>query len=729
MRVLAAPSFVLLLFAFDGATGMAQEPTVSVQFAPDARIDLDGRLTERAWQDAGRIPELFQQEPNPGQPTAFKTQVRILTDGESLYIGVLAVDPRPERIAVHSMRRDSEMEGDDTFSVVLDTFGDRRSAFLFRINPAGARQDGLIDSSGELSLDWDGIWDAAVHRTADGWTAEIEIPSKTLRFSRDRETWGFNAERFVARDLLTLRWAGTTLDARLTDLRRAGRLTGAQVMKQGLGLSITPFALADGDTGVGEAAAELEGDAGLDVTYSFTPQLSAVGTINTDFAETEVDARQVNLTRFPLFFPEKRTFFLEGSNQFDFAAGLEENFIPFFSRRVGLVAGREVPIIGGLKLVGRQGNLGIGLLDVQTQDLEDVGGMELAPGSNLFAGRFTYDANDELRLGAILTNGNPGSAEENTLVGADLNWATSSFLGDRNLRLSGWTTRSYGDLREGQRSGWGIAAFYPNDLWDLQAHVFQFGAALDPALGFLPRPGTRRYRVEANWQPRPTAAWLEWMRQYFVEFRYIRVDDLEGNEESWLIWTAPIKFLTEDGEDIELNFLPQGESLDAPFEIDEGVVIPPGTYNFNRYRVTVRSSTSRPWRLGARVWFGGFFGGHLTTLETLASLTTLSHHLRLSFEMENNWGDLPQGTVSKNIWKFRATYDANPDLSFSSFTQFDTESHVVGMNNRFRWIIEPGKELFVVWNRGWEKREGGGFFRLDQAFERVTVKLSWTLRP
>lgn len=620
------------------------------------------------------------------------------------------------------------MDGDDSISIVLDTFGDRRTAFLFRINPAGARQDGLIDAAGAVTLDWDGIWDAAVARESTGWSAEITIPSRTLSFNPNRTNWGVNVERHVARDLLTLRWVGTTLDSKLTDLRRAGTLAGANAMKQGLGLSITPFTLAS--TQIQRNSATADADVGVDLTYSFTPQLSSVLTVNTDFAEAEVDERQINLTRFDLFFPEKRDFFLQGSNQFIFGEKLDDGgqldseFIPFFSRRVGLVEGEEVPIVAGYKMVGKEGKFGVGVLDVLTDETDTV------PDANLFVGRFTYDAADKLQIGTIVTDGDPGVARDNTLLGLDATWRTSTLRGSKNFIANVWGTRSSGDIPEGQPSGWGVGIFYPNDLWDLEARVFEFGDALDPALGFLPRPGTRNYRAEVNWQPRPRAAWLDWMRQYFVEVRYFQVDDLDGNNESWLLWTAPVKFLTESGDEFELNYLPQGETLKEPFEVSEGVVIPPGEFDFERFRATLRTSAARAWNLMARVWFGDFFDGTLTTLETSAGLSVLKSRLNFAFEGENNWGNLPQGDFDRKLYRIRAGYDFNPDLRIASFIQYDSDSDVLGSNTRLRWIITPGRELFVIWNRGASSElESPTVGQRTTTSNEVSVKLSWTLRP
>lgn len=295
--------------------------------------------------------------------------------------------------------------------------------------------DGLISGPGELSLDWDGIWDVATRRGPSGWTAEIVVPAQTLAFRKGESRWGFNVERFVPRDRTTLRWSGTTLDSLIDDVSRAGALEGVGALEQGLGLSVSPYALARFRSNRDSDHRTFGGTSGGDVSYNLTPQLAGVLTVNTDFAETEVDTRQVNLTRFSLFFPEKRAFFVEGANLFQFGLGLDDLFIPFYSRRIGLFEGRLAPIDAGVKVLGYAGRFGLALLDVETGD--GAG----APGTNLFAGRVTYDADSHLRLGAAGTSGNPDGVHENSLGGIDAVWRTSTFAGDKNFSVGAWGAR------------------------------------------------------------------------------------------------------------------------------------------------------------------------------------------------------------------------------------------------------------------------------------------------
>ena len=707
-------------------------------------ITLDGHLDEPMWHDAP-VLKLVQQSPTPGAPTPYETEVRVIVTRDHIYFAFVCKDPNRRRIAVHTMQRDQNSEdakGDDTVSIVLDPYGDHRTGYFFRINAAGARTDGLVSDPESASLDWDGIWDARTARTPDGWSAEMVIPSRTLSFARSIDQWGLNIERFVPRNRLTLRWSSPTLDSFLYDLSRAGKLSGMGKLEQGKGLEFSPYATGRTRQIFPGGDRSWQGSIGGDLTWKITPQFVTVFTANTDFAETEVDTRQINLTRFPLFFPEKRAFFLEGANQYNFGLGLQNQdspqFIPFFSRRIGLLGGVQIPIDAGIKLNGRIGKWNVALLDVQTREaaVSPETTQELAlpstlvPGTNLLAGRVSYDFNENLRVGTVFTNGDPEGLRQNTLAGIDAVWRTSKFRGNKNFLVGAWSATTQGDVGPGSKIGWGFKVDYPNDLWDCSTSLNQYGDAFEPLLGFLARRNIRRAAVGCNYQPRPAKDGpFRWIRQEFFENQYVRYTDPQGIVESWEYFMAPINVRFESGDRFEFNWNPHGETLLAPFEIAPGVVIPPGSYDFTQWRLEAQTSAHRPLQFGTTTWFGTFFNGHLTQWQDYLKWTSPKGKVQLDFEVENDFGHLPEGNFVQRLWSLQGAYAWSPNLVLSSFVQYDTESQNLGTNTRLRWTIKPGNDLFIVWNRGWQRLVlSPSQTSIVPQSDVVAVKIRWTFR-
>ena len=514
-------------------------------------------------------------------------------------------------------------------------------------------------------------------------------------------------------------------------------MTGLSELEQGKGLEITPYATGKTRQIYGDDSRTWQGAVGGEVTWKITPQLVTVFTANTDFAETEVDARQINLTRFPLFFPEKRSFFLEGANQYVFGLNLNEQFIPFFSRNIGLLDGAQIPINAGVKLNGRVGKWNLAMLDVQTREttvsdqvVQDLGlPSNVVPSTNLFAGRVSYDFNENLRVGTIVTHGDPEARRNNTLVGIDAVWRTSKFRGNKNLQFGAWTATTQGDVGSGSKFGWGLSADYPNDLWDCAASVKQFGEALEPLLGFLPRPGTRRTSAFCAYQPRPSKTGpFRWIRQEFFENEYFRDTDPQGVVVSWEYFMAPINVRLETGDRFEFNWNPHGETLLAPFAISPNVIIPPGSYQFTRYRVEAQTSSHRPLQFGTTTWFGSFYNGDLTQWENYIKWTSPKGRVQLGAATENDFGHLPEGNFVQRLWQLDGTLAWTPNLVLTSFVQYDTESNNIGTNTRLRWTIKPGNDLFIVWNRGWNRIVTSPETSIVPQSDVIAVKVRWTFR-
>ena len=341
-------------------------------------ITIDGVLDEPIWTSAPKIGNLIQRQPFPGETPTEGTEVTLLRDDDNLYIGVRAFDSDADSVIGTQMARDASLNADDRIELLLDTFRDQRSAFYFATNPAGALVDGLAFANGQLNLEWDAIWRVRTSRSREGWSAEFAIPFKSLSFPSGRDVWGFNVARTIYRKLEDNRWSGAQLQTQFLQVSEAGQITNLGQLTQGIGLDLRPF-LAGSWLNLRTGGDDWKRKPGLDLFYNITPSLKLTATFNTDFGETEVDARQINLTRFSLLFPEKRAFFLEGAGVFSFAStgpdtpggipATGADVFPFFSRQIGLLAGQEVPIDAGVKLMGTAGRTEVGVLDVRTGDL------------------------------------------------------------------------------------------------------------------------------------------------------------------------------------------------------------------------------------------------------------------------------------------------------------------------------------------------------------------------
>jgi len=683
-------------------------------------VRVDGHLTEAAWASADSVDGLVEVEPEEGGRPAGRTVVRVLANPSELVIGIRADDPDPAGIVSYAIARDARLDNEDHIRLVLDTFLDGRSGYVFAVNPKGARYDALVANQGEgENADWDGIWEAAAARTADGWSAEIRIPVRSLAFGAGLDTWGFNVERRVQRLLETSRWASPSRDYRVTQTSRAGRLTGLPRFSLGVGVSVTPSVVGGLDRPDPGTDTDLTGDGSLDVTQRIGGNVLASLTVNTDFAETEVDTRQTNLTRFPVFFPEKRAFFLEGADIFDFGLGLgggrRTEFLPFFSRRIGLLEGEEVPLRVGGKVNGRLGQTSFGALAVRTGEVTG-----LTPGADVGVVRVRQNVLRESHVGVLGTFGDPTGAGDAWTAGADFTYQTSGFLGDRNFLAGVWALAAGTQGRAGDGTAVGFKVDYPNDLWDIAVTYRRVGDAFQPALGFVPRPGVHAAFVGINYTPRPDWPWL---RQAVHQLRLDGVADLDGEWESYSVFTAPINWRLESGDRAELNWVPEGERLTEPFEVADGVVLPAGEYHFTRWRLEWQFASKRRLSGQATWWFGSFYTGTLDQIQLRADWNP-GPILTLGVDAERNIGRLPEGDFTVDLVGVRGQLNLSPDLLVASLVQYDNESASLGSNTRLRWTFHPAGDLFVVYNHNVRDTLDRWAFESNQ----LLVKLRYTWR-
>ena len=721
----------LALFLVLSAAGQAAEVrAVRVSQGPK----IDGRLSDTVWQSAIPFADFRMAEPEPDSAPTEKTELRVLFDEANLYIGILCFDSEPARIAANTMAHDNaggsqehgmgfghgpQVASDDLIRVLIDPFQDKRTAYVFYVNPLGARSEGLA-YGGNPSLNWDGIWEAKSRVLETGWSAELRIPFKTISFKPGLSVWGINVERAIPRKMETIRLAGTTRDSNFNNPMEAASLTGIQGVRQGKGITFRPYGLASSQTGVpGAAGRDSHLDGGFDIYKNFTPNLVGAVSYNMDFAETEVDERRINLTRFPLFFPEKRMFFLEGSETFSFSSSV--SFMPFFSRRIGLYQGEQIPVRFGTKLYGKIGDINVSALDVQTGDYAGLAGR------NFFAARMTRNIFAESKVGVILTNGSP-TGGKNTLAGADFNCSTSKFLGNKNLMLAAWGASNWNDKTTGRHHGFGFRANYPNDLWNVETTYAFYGEALDPGLGYMMRQGIQTFYVRLAYQPRPSGGVLDRLvRQFFFQTSFDYYWDLAGNLETSRIMLTPLSFRTESGDRCQFEINPNRDVLPNEFEISRGVVLPRGSYDFTNVQFSFDSATRRPVVLNASYKLGEFYSGRLN--EATVGLTAkLDGYANVSFNVDFVRGRLPQGNFRENVYQFKADFFLSPDLGFMNYIQYDDISRELGWSARLRWQISPGNEIFLVYNKNWERRwdPAARFFPLE---DRGVLKISLSVRP
>jgi hypothetical protein len=725
VRVLAV---ILGLFVLGAVLRAEEIKAVRVKEGPK----VDGLLNDPAWQSASAITGFRMVEPRPGEDPSEKTEARVLYDDASLYIGVYCHDSEPGRISANTMAHDSgnvesymgyghapQTASDDVVRVLLDPFQDKRNAYVFFVNSRGARGEGLA-YAGSASLNWDGIWEAESRRLEDGWSTEIRIPFKTISFRPGLTVWGLNIERTIARKMEVIRLSGTTRDSNFNNPNEAAALQGIEGVKQGLGITFKPYGLASASKD-NLAAGTYQGalDGGFDLYKSFTPNLVGVASYNMDFAETEVDERRINLTRFPLFFPEKRMFFLEGSEVFSFSSSV--SFMPFFSRKIGLFEGSQIPVRFGTKLYGKIGNTNLAVLDVQTGAYGDLGGR------NLLAARMTQNIFAQSKVGWIFTNGSP-TGERNSLAGVDFNYSSSKFLGDKNIMLAAWGAYNWNEREEGRHHGFGFRADYPNDLWNVQTTYAYYGEALDPGLGYMMRQGIQTAFARVAFQPRPAGGFLgRFVRQFFFEASADYYWDLSGNLETSQIHASPLAFRTQSGERLGFSVVANRDVLSYDFEIAQGVVLPAGPYDFTSFRLDASTAGHRPVVVEAGYNFGEFYSGRYDDV-TLGLTLKFKGYATLAFDANLVRGRLPEGRFNENVYQVKADIFLSPDLGLMNYVQFDDISNTLGWSARLRWQISPGNEVFLVYNKNWERR-WDPMSRLVPLGDRGVIKISFSIRP
>lgn len=691
----------------------AQDATprsVAVERCATAPV-IDGVLEEEVWGSAPTHEMLVQVEPVQGAVPTQRTAFRLLRDDDHLYVGVWCFDTEPNLIRATQVQRDANLDPDARVEIILDTFGDKQNAFWFQIGPAGGKGDALISRAGSgFRKDWDGLFSASSSIDEHGWYAEFALPAATLSFDPASDGWRFNLRRFVRRNSEEARWSEPDPALRFFNSTNAGELTGLRGLTQGLGLDVRPFATANfvDDEDEGD---DFEADAGLDLFWRLSPATRLSVSLNTDFAEAEVDDRRVNLTRFSLFFPERRDFFLEDDGLFAFGSTRGNSVVPFFSRRIGLFDGEQVPIVAAAKLTNRTKDHAFGLLHVLTDSTDqlDDEGLSVARGTLFFG--------EQSEIGFLGTLGAPDGTRDAATYGADVALRTDEFLGDKNLSLSGYLVGSNEEAARGE--AWFLELDYPNDEVSARIRHWNVDEDFDPALGFVRRPGTRRTFAFADYRPRMYTA----VRSLDFGVSADHVEDQSGRTESERQRFTPFGVEWETGDRFVIDVAREREVLFEDFEISDGVTIPAGDYDWWNVGFDARTSDRRDISVGAEFEVGDFYNGESRELELDLEWRPNS---RVNFGVGYELRDiaLEQGAFDVHVGRLETIYNVSRDLSISSLVQYDSVSDDAALNARMRWIIEPGNELFVVLDQSWNVLGG----EVDPRSTSATVKLGWTFR-
>ncbi len=673
-------------------------------------LTVDGVLDDPVYDQVPAAEGFTQQEPDEGAPVSESTRVWVLYDADSLYVAADLEEHHPEEFMTNEMRRDNRNIGwGDSFSVILDTFYDRRNGVLFHTNAAGALYDAQVTDERNTNADWNTVWWVRTRRMDDGWTVEMRIPFRSLRYAGGgAQLWGINFRRLIKhtneRSFLTPtpqaydRWG-------LLRLSNAATLVGLEAPPGSRRMELKPYAIgSQTNAPLRDINDEWSGDVGADFKFGVTDGLTADVTWNTDFAQVEDDETQVNLSRFSLFYPEKREFFLEGQGVFDFG-GRETRFfggptdvpIPFFSRSIGISGGSAVPIIGGARLHGRAGAYQMGLMNIQAGE---VGGLDVES-TNFSAFRVKRDLFARSNIGVIATHRNISAdgSESNSLYGVDGNFAPTDYIRFNTFYMA---TREPG-VETGHQAASYMGQFrYDTDLIDFEVQRLYLGGDFNPGMGFIRRRDFTKNGGSFLFGPRPRS--IEAVRQVEFEIEANQYDRPDGEMET-REYTFDTSIIFESSDRLMFDHTVTEERLLEGFDLSDDVAVPAGNYKFSRTGVRVRMGSHRKVSGMFRYEFGDFFGG---TRQEVSYWGRAEVNQRFSLEpnISLNWITVPGGDVTAQVSRLRATYTVSPRSFLGALVQYNSAAQLFSANVRFRWEYSPGSDLFVVFSSNRDGDDG-----------------------
>ena len=686
---------------------------------------IDGKLNESWWSQATLIKDLRQIRPNEYETPSEETEFYVYYDDEALYIGARVWDSRPDEITAHVLRQGGGLRFEDRVAIVLDPFYDKRNGYMFEVNPNGVRLDGVWKNTTDFGPEWDGIWEADAQYLDDGWTAEMAIPFKTLSFDANNEAWGVNLWRFVARHQEMIGW---TSQNRAMNPGASGVMRGFHDLDQGAGLDVVPSLSLRNERGFSPARSDFEIEPSLDVFYKLTPGINASLTINTDFSATEVDVRQINLTRFDLFFPEQRDFFLKDGDIFEFGKigsqdpavfqppADRQNGKPFFSRRIGLSeSGQPVDLEYGAKLSGRAGEWNVGALAIRQAEFEGV------DATDIIVARAARNVLSESMLGAIMTHGDPASNVDNTLLGVDFVYRNTRLGPGRALESEVWFQKTETDGLEGNDAAFGFNIAMPNsNKWRGGIGFKELQANFDPRLGFASRTGVRNYYGAVGYQHRPKGGPIRLIRNG-VNFR--RYDRIGGGLDSQVIFLSLGFIENHHGDNGGLAHFRSTQDLDEPFEISEGVILPVGRYEHSGWGLNLDTGNQRKLQAHFQSRIGEFYSGDQVLLDGRLTWRP-SKHYSVTARYSYHDVDLLEGSFTNRLMTLHNEIVFSSKWAWVTLAQYDNVSNELGVHSRLHWIPRAGREMFVVLNHNFIEQDN--HFRSTDS--QLVLKFNYTFR-
>ena len=727
-RIKQVISIIVLLAGAGAQAASGQGKSVDAFQVEEAPV-IDGKLDDDAWAFSTPVEDLHEVVPLEFDPPSEDSVIFVVYTREALYIAARFYDSEPDKVSAQVLAQGDFSFGDDSFTVIVDPFNNGRSGYAFDLTAGGVRNQAVFANVTDENWQWDGIWHGAAVRDDEGWIAEIEIPFKTLSFNPDNQTWGLNFSRYIGRKAEQIGWVSAN---RKQNPANSGSLTGIKDIEQGVGLDVVPGLRMTKakQHSLGESTSST--DPSVDLFYKITPAITAALTVNTDFSGTGADERQINLTRFALFFPERRGFFLQDTDIFEFGritggdynsqstiSRVElQNGRPFFSRRIGLnELGETVDIDIGGKLTGRPGRWDLGMLAIR----QDVDSSLVT--SDLFVARFAANVLDESSVGMILTHGDPNSNLDNTLAGIDFRYTNTRFGNGQTLEGSLWYQQTDTEGLDGDNAAYGFALRAPNSegfrggvsYKELQENFF-------PALGFVSRAGVRDMTLESGY------TWFtNWssIRSVHSGIDFQRIEKIDGDVQSQTVNLRAFEVEGDSGDAFSINYYLLTENLETGFEISEGIIIPAGEYEYEQYCLTMESAEFRRVSVTANYCGGEFFDGD--QVATGAQILWRPNlHFKIGTSYRFNEIELPYGTFITRLMSLRADVAFSNTWSWENLVQYDNVSNGLGLNSILRYVPRAGREIVLVLNQEYVDLLQDRNF--EKTYTDMTFKVTYTFR-